>query len=113
LSISYVAHSANPLRETQRRVDFLKRVRPEWFGGVLAVSDARKAGKFDRRVAFAFGIDSRCQFSLHVLNKDWLDTVREAIEYVYEVFGTEDLVVTFETDAIRPPLRAYAPMSID
>ena len=113
MAISFVAHSAYPLKETQRRVDFLRRVRPEWFGGVLAVTDPRKAGKFDRRVAFAFGIDSRCQFDLHVLNKDWLETVRDAVEYVYEVFGTEDLVVTFETDSIRPPLRAYRPMRID
>ena len=37
---------------------------------------------------------------------------RDAVEFVYEVFGTEKLVITFGNDSVRPPLREYPALAI-
>ena len=113
MAIDFTGHCAYPREEAQRRIAFMRRVHPEWFGDVLALTDALPLGPFGHEIALEFGIEAKCRFALFVLNKDWLDTVRIAVEYVYEVFGTDDLVVTYGTDSIRPPLKAYPAMQID
>jgi hypothetical protein len=112
MAISFGAHCRYSKTETQRRIDFMRMAHPEWFGGVLHLTDALDLGPFGHEIACGFGIDAKSRFGLHVLNHDWLDEVREAVEYVYRVFGTDDLVVTFENDSIRPPLRPYPAMRI-
>jgi hypothetical protein len=78
---------------------------PEWFGGVFHLTDADGLGPFGLEIAREFGIDANCAFNLHLLNHDWLEQARDAVEYVYRVFGTADLVITFENDSVRRPLR--------
>lgn len=113
MSIDFAGHCRLPQPAAQARIDFLRRKRPDWFGGVLHLSDAHGLGPFGREIALEFGMAARCRFSLHVLNSDWLDQCREAVEYVYQVFGTDDLVITYGMDSIRPPLAKYPPMEID
>ena len=111
MSIDFAGHCRLPIAEANRRLAYLRNTRPDWFGGVLAVSDAA-LGRFDREIALEFGVDAQSHFSLHLLNKAWLDEARDAVEFVYQVFGTDDLVITYGNDSVRPPLRPYPPMDI-
>jgi hypothetical protein len=112
MSIDFTGHCRLPQRGAQMRIDFLRQRRPDWFGGVLHLTDAHGLGPFGHEIALGFGMDARCLFSLHLLNKDWLDQCRDAVEYVYQVFGTDDLVITYGMDSIRPPLAKYVPMAL-
>jgi hypothetical protein len=107
VAIDFTGHCRLPVAEAQRRIDYLRRTRPDWFGGVLHLTDAHDLGPFGAEIAREFGMEARSKFSLHLLNKDWLDAMRDAVEYVYQVFGTADLVITWGNDTIRPPLREY------
>jgi hypothetical protein len=113
VSIDFTGHCAYPIEDAQRRIAFMRRVHPEWFGGVLHLTDALDLGPFGHDIALEFGIDAKCKFGLYVLNKDWLDSAGEAVEFVYQVFGTDHLVVTYGMDTIRPPLRPYPAMPVD
>ena len=112
MAIDFTGHCALPQREAQKRIDFLRLQRPDWFGGVLHLTDAHGLGPFGGEIALEFGIEAKCKFNLFLLNTDWLDQCRDAVEYVYRVFGTNDLVITFGNDSIRPPLAPYPPMQI-
>jgi hypothetical protein len=112
LSIDYMGHCAYSIEDAHTRIAHLRRTRREWYRDVLQLADAHGLGPFGHEIALEFGIDAKCQFGLYVLNKDRLDEAREAVEYVYEVFGTDYLVITYGTDSIRPPLRPYPPMKV-
>jgi hypothetical protein len=112
MAIDFMGHCALPQAEAQRRIDYLRRQRPDWFGGVLHLTDAQGLGPFGHEIALTFGVDAKCIFSLHLLNKDWLDECRDAVEYVYQVFGTDDLVITWGADSVRPPLARYRAIEI-
>ena len=112
MALSHEGHCRLTRKETQRRIDFMRLKHPEWFGGVFHLTDAQGLGPFGLEIARTFGVEAKCRFNLHLLNHDWLDEAREALEYVYQVFGTADLLITFENDAPRPPLREYPPMNI-
>lgn len=107
MSIDYTGHCAFPKGEAQRRIDYLRRTRPDWYPDMHNLTDAHDLGPFDAEIARAFGIAAQSVFNIFLLNKDWLEQSREAIEFVYEVFGTRKLVVTYGLDSIRAPLRDY------
>ncbi len=111
MSIDFTGHCRLPISEAQRRIDYMRRQHPEWFGGVLHLTDAH-LGRFSVEIAREFGVEAKSVFSLHLLNNDWLDECREAVEYTYQVFGTTDLVITYGNDSIRAPLRQYEAMTI-
>ncbi len=111
MSLDFGCHCRLPIKEAQRRIDFMRRVHPELFGGVVHLTDAQ-FGRFDAEIAREFGIDAKSKFSIHLLNNEWLDECREAVEYTYQVFGTTDLVITYGNDSIRQPLRQYEAMAI-
>lgn len=48
-----------------------------------------------------------------MLDKERPGAVREAVEAVYQVFGADDLVITWGNDLVRPPERPCPPMAID
>jgi hypothetical protein len=112
MSIDFTGHCAYPIAETQRRIAFARRTHPEWFDTILLLYDARDLGRFGLEIAREFGIEAKCCFLMSVNDKEGLDQVRDAVEFVYEVFGTHDLVVTWGNDSVRPPLRHYPPMTI-
>ena len=113
VAIDYTGHCALPAEEAGRRIAFARRAHPEWFGRILALTDAGGLGPFGLEIAAGFGIAARCRFSLFVLDKERLSEVGEAVEFVYRVFGTANLVITWGNDSIRPPERSYPPMRID
>jgi hypothetical protein len=112
MSIGYTGHCAFPIGEAQRRIDHLRRTRPDWYRDMHRLTDADDLGPFGAEIARGFGIEAQCRFNLFLLNKDWLEQSRDAVEFVYEVFGTEALVITYDDDAVRPPLCAYPGLTI-
>lgn len=112
MSIDYTGHCAFPKGEAQRRIDYLRRTRPDWYLGMHHLTDASDLGPFGAEIARAFGIEAQCIFNIFLLNKDWLDQSREAIEFIYAVFGTGMLVITYGNDSVRKPLREYPAMDI-
>ena len=112
MAIDYTGHCAFDNAEAQHRVDYLRRTRPDWYIGMHHLTDAKDLGPFGAEIARGFGIEARCNFSLHLLNKDWLEQSSEAVEFLYEVFGTEKLVVTYGMDSVRAPRRQYPAMAI-
>ena len=112
MAIDYVGHCRLGEAETRKRIAYLRRQRPEWYGVVLELYDATDLGPFGAEIAEEFDIEAQCRFLLHVLDKERLDAVRDAVEFVYRVFGSDNLVVTWANDAIRPPLARYAAMDI-
>jgi hypothetical protein len=126
MAIDFTGHCRLGIVDAQRRIDHLRQVRPDWYrrpptaagraalprppawlDGVLLLSDARALGPFGREIALEFGIDAKCNFLMSVLDKERLDEVRDAVERVYETFGTADLRVTWGNDTPRPPLLDY------
>src|SRR5690348_13333072 len=105
MSIDYTGHCAFPRGEAQLRIDYLRRTRPDWYPGMHLLSDANPLGRFDAEIAREFGIEAQCVFNIFLLNKDWWEESHEAVEFIYEVFGTEKLVITYGNDTIRKPLR--------
>ena len=112
MAIDFTAHCRLPKVKAQRRIDFARQAHPEWYGTVVTLTEALDLGPFGRDIATEFGIAAKCKFCLFVLDKERLDQVRDAVEFVYEVFGTDDLVITWGNDTIRPPLRTYEAMRI-
>jgi len=112
MSISYTGHCAFPKGEAQYRIDHLRRARPDWFIDMHRLTDASDLGPFGAQIAREFGIEAKCVFGIHLLNKDWLKQSRDAVEFVYEVFGTDTLVITFGNDSVREALRSYPGVEI-
>jgi hypothetical protein len=112
VAIDYTGHCAFPKGEAQRRIDYLRSTRPDWYPDMHDLTNARDLGRFDAEIAREFGIEAKSVFNIYLLNKDWLDESRDAIEFVYEVFGTETLVITYGNDAVRKPLREYPGLAL-
>ncbi|HEY0854473.1 MAG TPA: hypothetical protein VGD86_06575 [Devosia sp.] len=112
MAIDYTGHCAFPKGEAQRRIDYLRLTRPDWYPGMHNLTDARDLGRFDGEIAREFGIEAKCVFNIFLLNKDWLDASRDAVEFVYEVFGTEKLVISYGNDSVRKPMREYVGVKI-
>jgi hypothetical protein len=113
VAIDLFGHSAYPIGEAQRRITYIRNARPEWFETILFLSDASDLGPFGHEIALEFGIDARCKFGLFVNDKTRLDCLGEAVEFIYQVFGTDMLVATYGMDSVRPPLQRYEPMIME
>ena len=126
MAIDFSGHCRFNIADAQRRIEYLRGLKPDWFvkplsaaerarlagppawlEGVLLLTDAAPLGPFGLEIAMEFGIEANSRFLMSVIDKERLDEVREAVEMVYETFGTADLVVTWGNDTIRPPLRQY------
>ena len=73
----------------------------------MELTDARQLAPFGHEIAREFGIEGQCGFGLYLLDKAWLEEHHAAVEFVYQVFGTDALAITYGMDAIRPPIRDY------
>jgi hypothetical protein len=113
VSIDYYGHCSLPIEEAQKRIAFLRRKNPNWFGGMMELTDARNLAPFGHEIAREFGIEGQSGFGLYLLDKAWLEEHHAAVEFVYQVFGTDALVITYGMDAVRPPIDRYPPMTID
>ena len=113
VAIDYTGHSAYPTGETIRRLAHARRAHPEWFDRILLLYDPNPpAAPFVLGLSRQFGIEAKCQFLMSVNDKEQLSTVDDAIEFIYQLFGTEKLVITWGMDSVRPPKTAYPGMVI-
>jgi|SRR6185312_4206251 len=106
MSIDYFGHSSRAPADAQKRIVHIRATHPEWFDTILLLYDAKGPGRFDDETAREFGVEGlQSRFMLSVNDKErFSDCLREALEYVYEVFGTDSLVITWGLDKIHPPL---------
>lgn len=113
MSINYHGHSALDIERTQRCIDYMRDARPDWFSGPLELGCARPLGRFGAEIARDFGIKAQCLFTLHVRDKGQIAVVHPALDYIYQVFGTEFVVMSWEMDQPRPPVQASPGLKLD
>lgn len=112
MSISYTCFSKLTIPQTDTRIAYLRRTHPEWYGGIFHLTNAER-GRFDAEIERELGIVAQCRFALHLLNSDFSEESWPAVEFVYEVFGTDFVTIAYGMDSIRPPERGpYLPMKI-
>lgn len=63
MSIDYTAHCAFPKGEAQRRIDDLRKTRPDWYPDMHDLTNASDFGRFDAEIAREFGIEVQCRFT--------------------------------------------------
>ena len=113
MAIDYTGHSAYRADETMGRLAYARRAHPEWFDRILLLYDPNPpAAPFVLGLSRQFGIAAICQFLMSVNDKEQLRAVDDGIEFIYQLFGTEHLVITWGMDSIRPPKTAYPGMVI-
>ena len=103
MSIVYTGHCAYPASEAQQRIDYLRVTRPDWYRDSHLLTDAEGLGPFGAEIARGFGIEAQCRFGLHLLSSEWVAQSEPAVDFIYEVFGAEHLVITYGNDSLRPP----------
>jgi hypothetical protein len=113
VSVDYYGHCALPIAQAQERIAFLRRQNPNWFGSMMELTDARQLSPSGARIARGFGIEAQSGFGLYLRDRLWFAEHHAAVEYVYEVFGTDDLVISYGTDSVRPPAGEYPAMAIE
>lgn len=115
MSIGYTGHCRLSVHAARRRLDHARAARPDWFGAILGLSDAEPIPEpFGRAIARDFGIDAQSCFRLLVLDKTRFHTcLQPALDFLYAVFGTADLILTWELDHVRPAPAPCPPMRID
>jgi len=113
VAIDYTGHSAYPAAETISRLAYARREHPEWFDRILLLYDpSPPAAPFVLSLSHQFGIKAKCQFLMSVSDKEQLRVVDEGLEFIYRLFGTENLVITWGMDSIRPPKASYPGMAV-
>jgi hypothetical protein len=114
MSISYYGFCKLPVAEAQRRIAFIREQRPAWFDVILLLYDAHPPQKpFGREIAAQFLADVQSTFALAINDKErFSDILRDALEFIYEVFGTDDLVITHEMELVHPPRAPHAGLKI-
>jgi hypothetical protein len=112
VSIDYYGHCSLPVADAQERIDFLRRRNPDWFGAMMELTNARPLSTSGVTIARGFGIAAKSGFGLYPLDGARGADHNAAIERVYQVFGTDNLVMSYGMDSIRPPEGEYPAMAI-
>jgi hypothetical protein len=112
MAIDLFGHTTCDRAETLRRLAHARSAYPEWFDGPLFLADPGAPAPFDREIALGFGIDAGCRFGLFVHDKERLEVLGPAVDYLYRLFGTDRLVITWGLDLIRPPIAASPPQPL-
>ena len=101
MSIDYFGHST---REVYART-----AHPEWFDSILLLHDAHGPTKpFGPEISHDFGVEAKSWFTLSVNDKDrFSECLADALEFLYEIFGTDTLTITWGLDMIKPALRDH------
>jgi hypothetical protein len=109
MSIDYFGHSTREVEDAQKRIAYARTTHPEWFDTILLLNDAKPPEKpFGREISRDFGVEAKSWFMLSVNDKDrFSECLAEALEFLYEVFGTNTLTITWGLDMIKPPLKNH------
>jgi hypothetical protein len=108
MSIDYFGHSTREVEDAQRRVAYARATHPEWFDSILLLYDAHGPTKpFGPEISRDFGVEAKSWFMLSVNDKDrFSECLADALEFLYEVFGTDTLTITWGLDMIKLPLKS-------
>ena len=114
MSITYYGFCTLPVADAQRRIAYIRKAQPEWYEIILLLYDAREPAKpFGHELALAFGVDAKSTFALAVNDKErFSEILRDALEFIYQVFGTDALVMTHEMELVHPPRQPHPPMKL-
>jgi hypothetical protein len=114
MSVSYFGFSRLPVADARRRIAFIREQRPEWFDIILLLYDAdAPQPPFGPEIAREFIADPQSTFMLTINDKERFSAIlRDALEFIYEVFGTDELVLTHQMEVVHPPLRRHPPMKM-
>jgi hypothetical protein len=114
MSITYYSFSKLPAAEAQRRIAHIRETRPQWFEVILLLYDAYPPQKpFGHEIAAEFLAGTQSTFALAINDKErFSDILRDALEFIYVVFGTDDLVITHEMELVHPPVAPHPGLKI-
>ncbi|MBO6765414.1 hypothetical protein [Maricaulis sp.] len=103
MAIDYAGHCRLPVAEARMRIAEARQAHPDWFDFPFRLTDPRALQNFDAEIAREFGIEAKSRFTLFVQDKEKLDGLEDALDYLYALFGPDNLVLTWGLDTIRPP----------
>ncbi|MED5549564.1 MAG: hypothetical protein VX529_09410 [Pseudomonadota bacterium] len=103
MAIDYAAHCRLTVAEARMRIAEARRAHPDWFDFPFRLTDPRGLQNFDAEIAREFGIEAHSRFTLFVQDKEKLGGLEDALDYLYALFGPDNLVLTWGLDTIRPP----------
>jgi|GEM_PF-1532663 len=113
MAIDLFGHSALSRIETPKRIVRARAEHPEWFDGPLMLADAKKLGPFGAEIAQEFGIEAKCQFGLFLHENEKSELITPAAEYLYELFGTDNVVITHGMDTVWKPKAEHPGVDLD
>ncbi len=67
MAIDFTGHCRLARTDAQRRINFIRIQRPDWFDRVIDPTDARPPGPFDVKIGREFGVEVQSTLGLHVL----------------------------------------------
>lgn len=103
MAIDYAGHCGLPVRQASALVAQARRERPHWFDHPFRLTDPRPLKNFDAEIAREFGIEAQSKFILFVQDNERLEGIEDALDYLYALFGPDNLVLTWGQDSVRPP----------
>jgi hypothetical protein len=103
MAIDYAGHCRLAVPEARRRIAEARRAHPDWFDFPFRLTEPRAPKDFDAEISREFGVEARSRFTLFVQDKERLDALEDALDYLYDLFGPDNLVLTWGLDSIRPP----------
>lgn len=105
MSIGFTGHCSLAPEEAQARLSVLAASRPDLFGGLYVLTPATAPPEpFGADISRDFGITPRSWFRLLMPGKGRGGTPSpEVVELLYQAFGTDHLIVTWELDTVVPP----------
>ena len=103
MAIDYAGHCRLAVADARQRIAEARKTRPEWFDFPFRLTDPRTLKDVDAEISREFGIEAQSRFTLFVQDKEKLDGLEDALDYLYALFGPDNLVLTWGLDSIRPP----------
>ena len=110
MAIDLFGHSALSIPQTQKRIVHARGAHPEWLNGPLKLADAKPLGRFGAEIARDFGIEAKCLFGMFLHDKEQSALITPAAEYLYELFGTDNVIITHGMETVWKPKAAHPGM---
>lgn len=103
MAIDYAGHCRLSVAEARMRIAEARQAHPDWFDFPFRLTEPRALQNFDAGIAREFGIEAQSRFTLFVQDKEKLEGLEDALDYLYALFGPDNLVLTWGLDSIRLP----------
>jgi len=113
MAIDYTGYASLFVDSAQVRLSHIQKTLKPDVSDALLIAPAKDLGPFDKEIAHGFGFVAASKFSLFVQNKDRLDLVPPVLEFIYQVFGTEKVLMLWGNDMAKPATRPYPGYDLD